>query len=93
MSIERQFIEIQKLCTIYDVTPDLLIALEEHDLISIAYTEEAILLDVDELGKFEQWMRLHYDLGINIPGLAVIQDLLEERENLRQELAHLRSKI
>ncbi|MFZ1790436.1 MAG: chaperone modulator CbpM [Saprospiraceae bacterium] len=93
MSIERQFIEIKKLCTVYNIAPNLVIELEEHNLISMEYTDEAILLDLEQLGKFEQWMRLHHDLGINVAGLAVIQDLLEERENLRQELALLRSRI
>jgi chaperone modulatory protein CbpM len=42
--------------------------------------------DTKALKRLQIAIRLQHDLGVNLPGSALILDLLEEMENLRQQL-------
>lgn len=44
--------------------------------------------DTKALKRLQIAIRLQNDLGVNLPGSALILDLLEEMETLRQQLGH-----
>ncbi len=90
MSEFRQYISVEKLCNVYHISLDEVLIMEEHELIEVTYVEEKMLLDMDEIAKLERYMRLYSDLGVNIQGLAVINDLLDEVERLNKELCKYR---
>lgn len=86
MSKFKQYISIEKICTLYNISLDDLEVMEEYDLIQVTYIDNALLIDMDEIAKLERYIRLYFDLGINIQGLAAIDDLLKERTMLKAEL-------
>lgn len=43
------------------------------------------LFDTKALKRLQTAIRLQQDLGVNLPGSALVLDLLEEMENLRQQ--------
>lgn len=82
------FIEV---CQKYQIPKELLIEMIEQGLFSNKTTQlEQIALDQKELLRIESAFRLHQDLGINLPGVALALDLLEEIEKMRHELDILR---
>ena len=90
MKEDKQYIAVKSICTLYEVSETMLISMAEYDLIEIVITDEVPHLYIEEVAKLERYMRLYLDLGINIEGLAVIKDLLEEREVLRGEILRLK---
>ena len=89
----KQYIAIKSICTLYEVSETMLFNMADYDLIEIIITNEVPHLAIEEIAKLERYMRLYLDLGINIEGLAVIKDLLEERDVLRREIARLKGHL
>lgn len=87
----KQYIAIKSICSLYEVSETTLISMADYDLIEIVITDEVPHLCIEHVAKLEQYIRLYLDLGINIEGLAVIKDLLDERENLKLEIARLKA--
>ncbi|WP_020538884.1 chaperone modulator CbpM [Lewinella cohaerens] len=90
---EKKYLSIQQICHSYQVSPSLLVALEEYELIEIEYTNQEGYLGIDELAKLERLLRLNQDLDINVAGLCVVHELLEERKRLREELNRLQRQM
>ncbi|MAO12601.1 MULTISPECIES: chaperone modulator CbpM [Marinobacter] len=49
--------------------------------------------DVDALARLQKAMRLQRDLKLNLPGLAVSLDLLDEVQDMRREIARLNQQL
>ena len=86
----KQYIAVKSICTIYEVSETMLSNMVDFDLIEIVITDDIPHISIDEVAKLERYIRLHFDLGVNVEGLAVIKDLLEEREKLRWEISMLK---
>jgi chaperone modulatory protein CbpM len=82
------FIEV---CERYNIPEDLLNEMMEHGLFSPQTTEQhQIALDQKALRRIESAFRLHKDLGINLPGVALALELLDEMDKMHRELDILR---
>jgi hypothetical protein len=90
---ERKYLSIEQICHSYQVSPSLLVAMEEYELIEIEYTNDEGYLGMEELAKLERLLRLNQDLDINVAGLCVVHELLEERKTLREELNRLKRQM
>lgn len=84
---ERSSITFKEVCHQYNIPKELLIEMIEHGLFSsqAAHIEQT-QLTLKDLHRMESAFRLHKDLGINLPGVALALDLLEEIEDIRKEL-------
>jgi chaperone modulatory protein CbpM len=81
----------REVCHKYQIPKELLIEMIEQGLFPNQPTEpEQIALDQKALHRIESAFRLHKDLGINLPGVALALELLEEIEKMRNELEILR---
>lgn len=49
--------------------------------------------DVEALARLQKAMRLQRDLKLNLPGLAVSLDLIDEVNDMRREVARLNQRI
>lgn len=82
------FVEV---CHRYNIPEQLLIEMIEEGLFPDPSTDpKHITLDQKALRRIESAFRLHHDLGINLPGVALALDLLEEMTKMREELDILR---
>lgn len=82
------FVEV---CHHYNIPQELLIEMVEHGLFPNQPTQiEQIALDQKALRRIESAFRLHKDLGINLPGVTLAIELLDEIERMRNELDILR---
>lgn len=82
------FIEV---CHKYHIPKELLIEMVDQGLFSLQSTEiEHIELDQKALHRIETAFRLHRDLDINLPGVALALELLEKMDKMREELDILR---
>lgn len=88
---ETTTISFNEVCRKYNIPKELLIEMIEQGLFPNQTTQiEQITLDQKALRRLESAFRLHRDLGINMPGVALALELLEEIEKMRNELDILR---
>jgi chaperone modulatory protein CbpM len=82
------FVEI---CQKYQIPKELLIEMIEQGLFPDQSTNPNELhVNQKSIQRIESAFRLHRDLGINLPGVALALDLLDELEKIRRELDILR---
>lgn len=89
----REFIRIEQLCRQYQLEMQFFSTLEDYELIEVVRVESAPCIDMDELRRLEQMVRMHKELEINLEGIQAILNLLEKVESLQDELARVRSRL
>lgn len=88
-----ELIAVEDFCQFYDIEASFILSLEDSGLIEIARSEESSFIPYDEMPRIEKFMRMHYDLNINIEGLETIDYLLRKMESLQDELNRMRSRF
>jgi hypothetical protein len=86
-------IRIEYFCEQYNVEPAFVNSLHEFGLINVMVVEDSKYLSNEDLKEIEKMIRLHYELGINMEGIDVISNLLNQIADLQQELTVARNKI
>jgi len=89
----KNLISIQKICTNYKVPVSFFKALHDYELVEITIKNNDVYLKSTELHDIEKMMRLHYDLDINLEGIDVIYNLLNQVETLQAEILALKNKL
>jgi chaperone modulatory protein CbpM len=91
---ETSTITFVEVCNQFNVTEEFLKEIMEHGLFQ---SESAELLEMSfdqkSISKIRSAQRLQEDLGVNIPGVVLVLELLEEMEALRKELHILRHHV
>lgn len=85
--IEDDSLTLEQLCHACGVHTDWVISLVEESIIEPQ--GDAIQVwrfSGDSLVRVRSALRLHRDLGVNLAGIALALDLMEELENLRTQL-------
>jgi chaperone modulatory protein CbpM len=78
----------------YAVGEEFLNEMLEHGLIELGKTErDEMVLDRRALHRIESARRLHQDLEVNMPGIVLVLDLMDELRELKDELHLLRRQI
>ncbi|OGV27531.1 MAG: hypothetical protein A3F18_07990 [Legionellales bacterium RIFCSPHIGHO2_12_FULL_37_14] len=75
-----------------NISAELLNEMQEYGLFEVIDERHEALIDQESLRKIESACRLHQDLGVNLPGVVLALELLDEIEDLRQQLAILERK-
>jgi cell division FtsZ-interacting protein ZapD len=86
-------IRIEYICEQYNVELTFINSLQEFGLINVMVVEDSKYLSHEDLKEIEKMIRLHYELGINMEGIDVISNLLNQIADLQQELTVARNKI
>lgn len=88
---ETTTISFNEVCQKYHIPEELLLEMVEYGLFSSRTTKiEHLKLNQKDLRKIESAFRLHQDLGVNLPGVALALELLEKINQLNEELNILR---
>lgn len=85
MMIEES-VSFKEVCYQYNIPKELLIEMMEYGIFTSTTNLEQPYLSSKDLRRMESAFRLHRDLEVNLPGVALALDLLEEIEALRKEL-------
>ena len=90
---KEQLISIQQFCTHYNIEFSFLDSLQEFGLLEIVTIEETRFVPVEKIKDIEQFMRMHYELDINLEGIDAITHLLSQMATLQQEIVTLRNRL
>ena len=83
----------EELVKIYNIEITFFDELVDSGLLSIQTENEIRYLMYEDLPVFERFTNWHYDLEINLPGLEVINTMLQKMKNLNQINRELMQKL
>jgi hypothetical protein len=84
---------VDDLCKYFEVEFTFLNALKEHGLIEIIFLDNKKYISHDYLKDVERAIQFHYELNINLEGIDVINNLLNQIEDLNEELRITKNKL
>ena len=80
-------------CEHYNVELSFIHSLRQYGFIQTVTVNSTEFVNADELQTLEKFIRMHYELDINVQGIEAISFLLERVQNMQDEIAYLRSKL
>jgi hypothetical protein len=89
----QHLISIQQFCEHYGVTEAFMNQLLSYELIKIIITDDIHFIEITQINEVEKMIRLYYDLNINLEGVDVIYNLLNQVDALKKEITTLQNKI
>ena len=90
---QEELIPVKDFCIHHNIEYSFISSLENSGLISITSVKRSSFIHADEMHKLEKFVRLHYDLDINLEGIETINYLLERIEKMQRELVNLKNKL
>ncbi len=91
--MEQDRINIEEFCRHYSAEISFVQSLHESGLIHVDMEDEHYFISLEEMPRVEKFVRMHYDLDINLAGLETIDYLLGKMEVLQQELHRLQRTV
>lgn len=92
--MERSLITVTEYCRYHSgIEPEFVRALGSGGLITITVVEQEPAIAYEDLPALERYLRLHYDLDINLEGVEAIGHLLGRMNQLQEELQQLRTRL
>ena len=86
-------IPIDKFCTSHNIEISFISSLQESGLIEITTIKESAFIEADQLQKLEKFVRLYYELDINLEGIETVNYLLQRINVLHDEITILKNKL
>ncbi len=84
---EETPVSLQELCVICNIPADFIHHLVAYEIVHPAgASPEEWIFQITELQRVKTATRLHRDLEVNVAGIGVVLDLLDEIEELRSQL-------
>lgn len=90
---KKDLIPAEEICSRYQVEYSFINELNEHELIELSMIEESSYIPLDHLSDLERFIRLHYDLDINMEGLEAIDHLLKQMHSMQHQIRSLENKL
>ena len=91
--VNEEMIQARDFCNSYNVEMSFLYSLSDAGLLQITTIEEKIMIPEAQLPQLEKWVRLRYEMDINIEGIEVIHHLLEQVKSMQEEMKFLKSRL
>jgi len=88
---QEDLIPAEDFCIYHNIEYSFITTLEDSGLIRVTSVEKSTFIPSDDIQKLEKFVRLHYDLDINIEGIETINYLLEKIEGMQKEILQLKN--
>ncbi|HEY5463889.1 MAG TPA: chaperone modulator CbpM [Hanamia sp.] len=86
-----ELIPAEQFCIYHNIEYSFISSLQDSGLIHITSVEHSSYIPANEIQSLEKFVRLHYDLDINLEGIETIHHLLEKIEEMQKEIMQLRN--
>ena len=91
--MQNELIIVSEYCDKCHIEPSFIEMLQEIGLIDIWTEGGERCLQFAQLPDVERYIRMYYDLSINIEGIDAIHHLLKRMESMQQEIYSLHSRL
>jgi hypothetical protein len=92
MQVEN-LIAINEFCVNHCIEISFISSLQQTGLIEITTVKETEFIDAGQLQQLEKFIRLYYELDINIEGIETISHLLQRINSLQDEIIALKNRL
>jgi hypothetical protein len=86
-------IAIDEFCTSHNIEISFVSSLQQSGLIEITTRKESTYIEADQLKQLEKFIRLYYELDINLEGIETINYLLQRIGSMHDEITSLRNRL
>jgi hypothetical protein len=87
---KEYLIAVDEFCANHNVEISFISSLEQNGLIEIKTIQEAGFIDSMQLQQLERYIRLYYEMDINLEGIETITHLLRRIDLMHNEIIQLR---
>lgn len=89
----QNLISADEFCIHHQVEYSFINSLQEYGLIEVKIIDESRFIDEEKLFELEKFVRLRYDLDINLEGIEAITFLLKKVTGLQAQVNVLKNKL
>ena len=89
----KDLISVRQFCKHHNIPISFLKSLNEIELVEIITTKDELYIQTTQIRSVEKLVRLHYDLDINLEGIHVVHNLLQQVESLQNEVIDLNNRL
>jgi MerR HTH family regulatory protein len=89
----KELIAVNEFCTHNNIEIRFIHSLQESGLIELTTIQEGGFIHTNQLQQLEKWVRLYYEMDINLEGIETITHLLERINNLQEEITGLKNRL
>lgn len=93
MQTAEELIPQETCCAQYNIEVSFIQQLSEYGLIDIITVEEKSFIQSNQLNELERFIRLYFDLDINMEGIDAIAHLLTKVKSLQSEIVNLKTRL
>jgi hypothetical protein len=86
-------IALDEFCASHNIEISFISSLRQSGLIEITTIKESDFIEADQLHQLEKFVRLYYELDINLEGIETINYLLNRINSLQDEITILRNRL
>jgi hypothetical protein len=86
-------IAVDEFCASHDIEISFISSLHQSGLIEITTIKNTSFIEADQLRQLEKYVRLYYDLDINLEGIETIDYLLHQINSMQDEILTLRNRL
>lgn len=86
-------IAVEQCCSYYNIEPSFIQQLDEYGLIELSRSGKETFIAFEQLPDLERYIRLHYELDINMAGIEAVSHLLNRVQRLQRELRKLQGEL
>ena len=91
--MQEDLVPVDIFCLHYNIELDFVNALQEFGLIEITIVEDTKFISLHQLNALEKFVRLHYEMGINLEGVDAVTHLLQRLNAMQGEITALKNKL
>jgi hypothetical protein len=89
----KYMVAIDEFCASHEIEISFISSLQESGLIEITRISDSDYIKKEQLAHLEKFVRLYYDLDINLEGIETINYLLERMNSMNEEIMTLKNKL
>jgi hypothetical protein len=86
-------IAVDEFCANHNIEISFISSLQQTGLIEITTIKETGFIDAGQLQQLEKFIRLYYELDINLEGIDTITHLLQRIKSMQDEIIALRNRL
>lgn len=86
-------IALDEFCASHNIEISFISSLHQSGLIEIRTIKDSGFIEADQLRQLEKYVRLYYDLDINLEGIETIDYLLHQINSMQDEILTLRNRL
>lgn len=84
---------VEKCCSNLEVEITFINSLNEYGLIELIILDNQKYISIEQLKDVERAIHFHHELNINMEGIDVIYNLLQQIDDLQEELRRTKNKL